>query len=462
LSLSPPAQGGRARPGGHPIICLALALIALLGLTSCGAGVDRERARICRLAIPALNAPGSRIEVLAVGSDALPRSVVTHYRVHRDGRQPLERKVICRFAADASSTSAAQLVGIATEAGPVADGRFYFLVRFYLSSPEAFAADPGPGATERRPPEGPRWLAELVQHIVLGLPKAATYALLAGAYALVYGLVGRLNLAFGELTAFGAAGLVTGVAAATVSMVEPALGLALGLFAALFLSAIHGAVGGWFAIVLPGRAGGHAVLIATVGLSLTLMEYLRLARGAGPQWVQPVWATTTPLLTSGDYSAVVTPIALAVAGTGAIAAACLLALLKFTTFGRSWRAYAEDATAATLLGIDGRRLLIVTLALSSGLAGLAGFLMVLQFGTLGFADGFTLGLKALVAAVVGGIGSVPGALIGGVMVAAFEIGWSALFPIAGRDVALYVALAALLALRPGGLLGWSEGGPRQI
>lgn len=452
----------RAQPFGMTIASLALVIVVLFGLAECGSGVDHDRARICRLAIPALNVPGSRIEVVRVGADSLPRSIATQYRVHRDGRQPLDRKVICRFAADGLSPGAAELVGLATEAGPITEARFYFLVRFYLSSPEALAADPGPGGTENRLWAGPRWLAELVQHIALGLRGVATYAVLAGAYALAHGLVGRLNLAFGAVTALAAASLFTGVAAGTAFTAEPASGLALGLFAALLLATIHGAVGGWFARVLPGRAGGHAVLIATVGLSLALMEYLRLARGAGVQWIPPFWVWSTPLLSAGDYWATFTPTALAVAGVGAMAVSFLLALMKLTSFGRSRRASSDEATAATLQWIDGRRLLVASLALSSAMAGLAGFLTVLQFGALGFADSFTLGLKALVGAVLGGIGSVPRALIGGAIVAVIEIGWSAFFPIAGRDIALYVALAALLALRPCGLLGWSEGSPRQI
>jgi branched-chain amino acid transport system permease protein len=88
--------------------------------------------------------------------------------------------------------------------------------------------------------------------------------------------------------------------------------------------------------------------------------------------------------------------------------------------------------------------------------------VVIQYGGLGFAGGFQLGLKSLIAAVFGGIGSVAGALIGGIAIGAFETLWSAYFPIEMRDVALYACLIAVLVFRPGGLLGSPDPGPREV
>jgi branched-subunit amino acid ABC-type transport system permease component len=96
------------------------------------------------------------------------------------------------------------------------------------------------------------------------------------------------------------------------------------------------------------------------------------------------------------------------------------------------------------------------------MAGLSGMLIVAQYGGLGFAGGFQYGLKALIAAIVGGIGSVPGALLGGVAVGLFETLWSAYLPIEARDVALYAALVVFLIFRPGGLLGMRELTPRPV
>jgi branched-chain amino acid transport system permease protein len=103
-----------------------------------------------------------------------------------------------------------------------------------------------------------------------------------------------------------------------------------------------------------------------------------------------------------------------------------------------------------------------TLALSGAIAGLSGALVVLQYGGLGFAGGFQLGLKALVAAVLGGVGSVAGAFLGGIAIGAFETGWSMLMPIDARDIALYAVLVAVLIFRPAGFFGTKDTRSRQV
>jgi branched-chain amino acid transport system permease protein len=136
--------------------------------------------------------------------------------------------------------------------------------------------------------------------------------------------------------------------------------------------------------------------------------------------------------------------------------------MRRSRFGRAWRAYADDPKAAALFGVDGRGLLLRTLALSGAMAGLSGALVVLQYGGLGFAGGFQLGLKALVAAVLGGVGSVAGAFLGGLAIGLFETAWSMLMPIDARDIALYALLAAVLVFRPGGFFGMKDTTPRQV
>ncbi len=112
--------------------------------------------------------------------------------------------------------------------------------------------------------------------------------------------------------------------------------------------------------------------------------------------------------------------------------------------------------------VDGPRLLARTLGLAGAMAGLSGFLIVAQYGGLGFAGGFQYGLKALIAAIVGGIGSIPGALLGGIAVGLFETLWSSYLPLEARDVALYAALVVFLVFRPGGFLGIRDPTPRTV
>jgi branched-subunit amino acid ABC-type transport system permease component len=302
-----------------------------------------------------------------------------------------------------------------------------------------------------------------LQQLLVSLPRTAIYALLSVAYALVFGLTGRINLAFGELAAIGSAATVAGASVMIgMGLNSSILGLGVGLAAALFAGAIHSAVGGYFTIGRIASASPQPSLIATVGLSLALMEYLRLVQSPVTVWLPPVWAASWPLARSGGFIVSVTPIIIVTAGIGLVTALMLLWLMKASAFGRSWRAYADDSHAAQLFGIHGSRLLIQSLALAGAMAGLSGMLIVAQYGGLGFAGGFQFGLKALIAAIIGGIGSIPGALLGGFAVGLFETLWSAYLPIEVRDIALYAALIVFLIFRPGGLLGTRDPTPRSV
>ena len=135
--------------------------------------------------------------------------------------------------------------------------------------------------------------------------------------------------------------------------------------------------------------------------------------------------------------------------------------MRWSRFGRAWRACADDALAAELFGVDRGRVLLRTFALASALAGLAGYVMTVYYGTVGYAGGIVLGLKALLAAVAGGIGSVPGAFLGGLLLGGAEALWSALFPIEFRDLAVFSLLVVLLVVRPSGLFGFVEPLPRR-
>ncbi len=440
---------------------LALPFVAL-ALAACGLRADAEQARVCRLALPALNEAGARITVVRSRPGPSGGGVRLDYAVEGSGARA-ERWALCRFAASGLDPNKAELVGVETENGPVAGSTLYLLKRFYIESPEGVVGDPGPGDRGADLPEVPAAVAYALQQALVGLPRTAIYALLASAYALVFGLVGRINLAFGELAAVGATATVTGVAIAlALGATAPLAGLALGLLLSTAASGLHGAVGGHFALRRVGGRSGQASLIATVGLSLALMEYLRLAQNPVTVWLPPIWSDALPLVRAGSFVASVTPVSLLTAAIGLLAALAVALLMRFSTFGRAWRAYADDALAAGLVGIDGARLMAATLVLSGALAGLAGTLVVLQFGGLGFAGGFQLGLKALVAAVLGGIGSVPGALLGGFAIGAFESLWSATMPIEARDIALYAGLIAVLIFRPGGFFGMRDPSPRQV
>lgn len=433
-----------------------------LALAGCGLSVDAEQARICRLALPALN-PDGRVSVLRVTPWLEAQSLRIDYGVEREGRPRLERYVLCRFAASGLSANKTELAGLSTEAGPLSGATLYLLKRFYIESSEGVANDPGAADHSSGLLEVPPAVAYGLQQFLAGLPRTAIYCLLAVAYALVFGLVGRINLAFGELAAVGAAGTTVGVTIAIVSgSSAPLTGLGVGFLSGAFTGAVYGAVAGHYTITRVQGETGQPSLIATVGLSLALMEYLRLAQGAATIWFAPVWSQNVGLVRSGAFVATVTPVSLATSAVGISAGLATLGFMRRSAFGRRWRAYADDAAAATLFSVHRGRLLTTSLALSGALAGVAGALIVTQYGGLGFAGGFGFGLKALIAAVLGGIGSVPGAFVGGLAVGVFETVWSMLMPIDARDIALYALLVAVLVFCPNGCLAPRAVAPRQV
>jgi branched-chain amino acid transport system permease protein len=417
--------------------------------------VDTGRARICRSIVPALNASGAPLEILHAAPLAKGDGVRVTYRVRAPVGTLQHRFVECRFAVGGhASPERKRLVGVATEAGPLGEVRLHLLKRFWLDR-EGAAADPEPIVNAAEAPSVPRALAIGLQHFVAALPPIAIYGLLAAAYSLVYGLVGRINFAFGELAAIG--GYAAFLAFALVGA-SPGVGaaLTLSLLLALTSALSYGVVCSRLVFAPLMRLTGQQVLIGTIALAIVLQEILRLTQGAKHLWVRPLFNTPHAIARSRDFVVTVTPLAVASVLLCLTAALALLVLMRVSRFGRAWRACADDPIAAALFGVDRHAVLLKTFALASLLAGLAGYVVTVYYGTFGYAGGIVLGLKALLAAVAGGIGSVPGALLGGILLGLAESLWSALFPIEFRDLAVFSLLVALLVLRPNGIFGLRE------
>jgi branched-subunit amino acid ABC-type transport system permease component len=444
-------------------VALVLSILAgCLALAACERVVDADQARLCRSIIPAINPAGTAISIIRTDAQAEGKVVRVVYRAEPPGQPGRTRFVACQFSGEGLARNRQELESVSTEAGPMSVASVYFLRRFYLSSSEALE-DPGGIQSATGLPEVPYWAAYGMQQLAGALPQAAVYGLVAAAYSLVYGLVGRIVFGFGELASLGGYGALLGVTLALqIGAVSPLAGLALAFSLALYAAALHGAVAGRLVVApLVGRSG-LPVLIATVGLMLALSEYQRLLQGNELRWVPPVLNNPLPFMRSGSFVSTVTPAALLVSGVSLLAGSALVALLRLSSFGRAWRALADDPGTAALFGVNPRRIFLWTFALSSALAGLSGFIVTAYYGGVGYGYGLPLGLKALVAAVIGGIGSVGGGLAGGVIIGLAEALWSATMPIERRDIAIYALLSVTLALRPGGLLGWRDLLPRRI
>ncbi len=193
--------------------------------------------------------------------------------------------------------------------------------------------------------------------------------------------------------------------------------------------------------------------MATVGLALFLQELMRLAQGDRPSWMSPQLNQPFALARAGDFVAVATPMTFVASAVTLMVGLALVLFFRWTRTGREWRAYADDPLAAEMLGVSPAATTARAFVLSGALAGLAGATMTAAYGAVGYGLSATLTLKALAAAIVGGIGSLPGAFLGGLIIGAVEAGWSAVFPIDDRDLAVYALLVIFIALRPSGLVG---------
>jgi len=297
-------------------------------------------------------------------------------------------------------------------------------------------------------------LAYLAQQLVNALQVSAVYGLLAVSYVLIHAITRRINLAFGAFAIW--AGYTT---------VNTALWLMLRLPGETFLPIV---LAGLLAVLHTTLAGaaiertairpllGHsslAMLVATLGLAIAMEEAMRLSNDSRERWLKPVAATPIGLGGTEGFAVSATPIQLIVVALAALAAGLLVALVRRHAFGRLWRACSEDLLMAELTGVDVRRTLAITFALASATAAAAGVLLALSYGVATFHGGLVIGLKTLFVAITGGLTSVAGGFLGGLLLGLFETLWSGYLGPEYRDAAAFLALSALMVLFPHGLFG---------
>jgi branched-chain amino acid transport system permease protein len=433
---------------------LLIVLIAAATLGGCSPSLETDQARLCRMALPALITQDAQIAILTQTPDADGRGLRVAFTGKTPGGERQSHLAACRFREPGRPRESRDLTSLALDGRALSETRLFLLIRYWLATPEGRDADPAPIGDLSALPVAPHAVAYGLQMALDGLPAASIYALLAAAYSLIYGLIGRINFAFGEIAAAG--GYAAAIAALAMLGWPPGA-----LLTAAFVLAVAGAAAWGFAsarvLFIPLRqARGQQVLVATVGLAIFLRELLRLAQGDRSSWMSPQLNQPFALARSGDFVAVATPMAFVVSAVTLVAGFCLVVIFRYSRIGREWRAYADDPLAAELMGISPAAITASAFARSGALAGLAGASMTAAFGAVGYSLSATLTLKALTAAIVGGIGSLPGAFLGGLIVGAAETGWSAVFPIDDRDIAVYVLLTLFIALRPSGLLGQRE------
>ena len=316
------------------------------------------------------------------------------------------------------------------------------------------------------------------QFTVDGLAWGAIYALVAVGYTLVFGVLRLINFAHSEifmLGMFGAYFCLDMILGFTPSgnAYDRGVGLTvlyLGV-AMLFAMAVSGtaAIGLEMVAYRPLRkrnARPLTFLITAIGMSFVLQEFVhfilpKIIKGYGGSNAQQPIMLVHPTAQFHVFGATVTNVTLVI-----VAAATVLALLTYvainrTKFGRGIRAVAQDPTTATLMGVSRERIIMRTFLIGGMLAGAAALLYTLRVpqGII-YSGGFLLGIKAFSAAVLGGIGNLRGALLGGLLLGIMENYGQAVFGTQWRDVVAFVLLVLVLLIRPTGILGESLGRAR--
>ena len=295
------------------------------------------------------------------------------------------------------------------------------------------------------------------QQLINGIVLGTIYGLIAIGYTMVYGIVGMINFAHGEIYMIGA------FIALIVYLIVPPLagaGLLIALILMLLVSMLVTAIYGWtlerVAYRPLRRSPRLAALISAIGMSIALQNYVQITQGARVKTLQPVVTGKYVLFESDGFAVTLSNMQiLIVVVTFALMAVFSLVIAR-TALGRAQRACEQDQRMAALLGVDVDRTISVTFVIGAALAAVAGTMVVLYYGVIDFFIGFLAGVKAFTAAVLGGIGSIPGAMLGGLSIGIIEALWSGYFSIDYKDVATFSILVLVLIFRPSGLLGRPE------
>lgn len=300
----------------------------------------------------------------------------------------------------------------------------------------------------------------LTQLLANGLVLGAVYALAAVAYTLVYGVVKQVNFAFGELFMLGAfltlSLMLPEVNLLGHAVVMPGLGFVPAVILAVLGVSLLGALIDRIAYRPLRNAPRLAPLITSIAVSVLLQSLAQTLWGAGSLRFPETPLSGLPPVQLGALTLSASD--LLVMGAALVGMTGLQLFVTHTPLGRAMRAAAQDASAAYLVGIPVNRIIGVAFVLGSGFAAVAGILYAQAFQFASPTMGFTPGLKALTAAVLGGIGSIPGAAIGGLLLGVVESLCAGLLPDGAiyQDALSFILLVVLLLVRPQGLLGRKE------
>ncbi|MDB5364870.1 MAG: braD [Rhodospirillales bacterium] len=299
-------------------------------------------------------------------------------------------------------------------------------------------------------------MAYFLQQLINGLVLGSIYGLIAIGYTMVYGIVGMINFAHGEIYMLGAfLALIAFVALSAIGLSSVPITLVI----VLVVSVTFTAAWGWTVERVAYRPLRNsprlAPLISAIGVSIFLQNFVQLTQGARSKAIQPFLRGGVTLYGGGDgaFAVTVSWLQIFIVVFTTVLMIGFTLLIARTSLGRAQRACSQDLKMASLLGIDVDKTISTTFVIGAALAAVAGMLVTLYYGVIDFFIGFLAGIKAFTAAVLGGIGSLPGAMLGGLLIGLIEAFWSGYAAAEYKDVAVYGILVLVLTVRPQGLLG---------
>ncbi|MGE3067605.1 MAG: branched-chain amino acid ABC transporter permease LivH [Hyphomicrobiaceae bacterium] len=298
-----------------------------------------------------------------------------------------------------------------------------------------------------------------LQQVINGITLGSIYGLIAIGYTMVFGIIGMVNFAHGDVFMMS-----TFIALIFFLVLTTVLGIS-SLFLALLIVLILGmaitSLWNWVIERIayrPLRGSFRlAPLISAIGMSIFLMNFVQVVQGPRNKPVPPM-LNEVFTMGGGDGSFQVTLSykQMLIMVVTAVLLTAFWYLVQRTRLGRAQRACEQDRKMAALLGINVDTTISLTFVMGAALAAVAGVMYMIHYGVVNFADGFVPGVKAFTAAVLGGIGSLPGAVLGGLLIGLIETLWSAYFSIDYKDVAAFSILAVALIFLPSGILGKPE------
>ncbi|AHZ69246.1 MULTISPECIES: high-affinity branched-chain amino acid ABC transporter permease LivH [Pseudomonas] len=296
-----------------------------------------------------------------------------------------------------------------------------------------------------------------LQQLVNGLTIGSTYALIAIGYTMVYGIIGMINFAHGEVYMIGS--YVAFIAIAGLAMLG--LDSVPLLITAAFIATIVVTSAYGYSIervaYRPLRGSNRLIpLISAIGMSIFLQNTVLLAQDSKDKSIANLIPGSFTFGPGGAHEVLISYMQIVVFVVTFVAMLGLTMFISRSRLGRACRACAEDIKMANLLGINTNNIIALTFVIGAALAAIAAVLLSMQYGVINPNAGFLVGLKAFTAAVLGGIGSIPGAMLGGLVLGVAEAFGADIFGDQYKDVVAFGLLVLVLLFRPTGILGRPE------